>query len=303
MLFSEIYGSYFNVVAKIIEESLNNTLSDKRLYEIVNEKGFAESVMNIPNSLKSGEWGIMTSDLKTPIKNKPEMPLTTLQKRWLKALINDPRIKLFDISASDLNDVEPLYTNDMFEYFDKYSDGDDFENPDYIKNFRTIISAIKSKNKLVVRFISRHGKGCAVCVIPHRLEYSQKDDKFRLISVDSRNTYIINLSRITSCSIAGKYNANEDREEQRNIKTLVLNLTDDRMALERFMHHFSYLKKQTEQLSTKEYRITIEYDMEDETEILIRILSFGPLIRVVSPKSFIEKLKSRINKQISCELF
>lgn len=300
MLFSEVYGSYFNVVAKVIEQAIGGTLTDKNLYEIVSENAFSESVMNIPTALKSGEWKLITPEYKTPIKHKPTMPLTTLEKRWLKALLDDPRIKLFDVSAKGLKDVEPLYNRDTFVYFDKYGDGDDFENPEYIKNFRTILNAIKEKRKLTIRFKSHRGKVHTLCVIPHRLEYSQKDDKFRLIGVTSRDTLIINLARITKCSMSDKYRKFEDREEKRRLESLVLELTDERNALERFMHHFSYLKKETEKLDDKHYRITLEYDRDDETEILIRILSFGPLVKVVSPQSFINKLKNRINKQISC---
>ncbi|MGN0509761.1 MAG: WYL domain-containing protein [Ruminococcus sp.] len=301
MLFSEVYGSYFNVVAKVLEQAIDGTLTDKSLYEIVIKNAFSESVMNIPAALKSGEWKLITPEYKTPIKHKPTMPLTTLEKRWLKALLDDPRIKLFDVSAKGLEDVNPLYNRDTFAYFDKYSDGDDFENPEYIKNFRTILNAIKEKRKLAMRFKSHKGKGYTLCVIPHRLEYSQKDDKFRLIGVTSRDTLIINLARITKCTLSDKYSKFEDREEKRRLDTLVLELTDERKALERVMHHFSYLKKETEKLDEKHYRITLEYDRDDETEILIRILSFGPMVKVVSPQSFINKLKNRINKQISCE--
>lgn len=301
MLFSEVYGSYFNVVAKVLEQAIDGTLTDKSLYEIVIKNAFSESVMNIPAALKSGEWKLITPEYKTPIKHKPTMPLTTLEKRWLKALLDDPRIKLFDVNAKGLEDVNPLYNRDTFAYFDKYSDGDDFENPENIKNFRTILNAIKEKRKLAMRFKSHKGKGYTLCVIPHRLEYSQKDDKFRLIGVTSRDTLIINLARITKCTISDKYSEFEDREEKRRLDTLVLELTDERKALERVMHHFSYLKKETEKLDEKHYRITLEYDRDDETEILIRILSFGPMVKVVSPQSFINKLKNRINKQISCE--
>lgn len=239
--------------------------------------------MNIPTALKSGEWKLITPEYKTPIKHKPIMPLTTLEKRWLKALLDDPRIKLFDVSAKGLKDVEPLYNSDTFVYFDKYIDGDDFENPEYIKNFKTILNAVKEKRKLVIHFKSNKGKGYSVCVIPHKLEYSQKDDKFRLIGVTSRDTLIINLARITKCSMSDKYSKCEDREEKRRLDTLVLELTDERNSLERVMHHFSYLKKETERLDDKHYRITLEYDRDGETEILIRILLFGPMVKVISP--------------------
>lgn len=182
MLFSEVYGSYFNVVAKVIEQAIDGTLTDKNLYEIVSENAFSESVMNIPTALKSGEWKLITPEYNTPIKHKPTMPLTTLEKRWLKSLLDDPRIKLFDVSAKGLEDVETLYNRDTFVYFDKYSDGDDFENPEYIRNFRTILNAIKEKRKLIVRFKSHRGKVHTLCVIPHRLESMKKKKEISLLA-------------------------------------------------------------------------------------------------------------------------
>ena len=56
MLFSEIYGSYFNVVAAILSEASDGKLTDRRMTELVREKAFAESALTIPASLKSGTW-------------------------------------------------------------------------------------------------------------------------------------------------------------------------------------------------------------------------------------------------------
>ena len=54
MLFSEIYGSYFNVVAAVLSEAAENTLTTGKLTAIVQEKAFAESVLSIPAALQSG---------------------------------------------------------------------------------------------------------------------------------------------------------------------------------------------------------------------------------------------------------
>lgn len=44
---------------------------------------FAESGVSIPTAIKSGEWNLITEDMKTPIKNKPSMPITLLEKGGL----------------------------------------------------------------------------------------------------------------------------------------------------------------------------------------------------------------------------
>jgi len=46
MLFSEIYGSYFNVVAAVLSEASDGKLTDRRMTELVREKAFAESACN-----------------------------------------------------------------------------------------------------------------------------------------------------------------------------------------------------------------------------------------------------------------
>ena len=80
-------------------------------------------------------------------------------------------------------------------------------------------------------------------------------------------------------------------------RILVLELTDERNALERAMYHFSHLDKETERLDPTHYKITLFYEKEDETELLIRVLSFGPVLKVVFPDDFVKKLVERLEKQ------
>lgn len=126
MLFSEIYGSYFNVVAAVLSEASDGKLTDRRMTELVREKAFAESALAIPAALKSGTWPLLDQEYHSILHHKPTMPLTMLQKRWLKALLSDPRIALFDPDTTGLEDVDPLYAQDTFILFDQYADGDPY---------------------------------------------------------------------------------------------------------------------------------------------------------------------------------
>jgi len=45
------------------------------------------------------------------------------------------------------------------------------------------------------------------------------------------------------------------------------------------------------------YRILVTYNEEDETEMLIRLLSFGPVVKVRSPEDFVMKIRDRLIKQ------
>ena len=105
MLFSEVYGTYYNVLAAVLEKAVEGNLTRQGMLDIVREKGFEESILTIPDALESQTWPLITADYSTPLENVPTMPLTTLQKRWLKALLNDPRIRLFDPPIEGLEDV------------------------------------------------------------------------------------------------------------------------------------------------------------------------------------------------------
>ena len=77
---------------------------------------------------------------------------------------------------------------------------------------------------------------------------------------------------------------------------------DERNALERTMLHFAHFEKQVEKIGNKKYKVNIKYDSDDETEMVIRILAFGPLVEVIEPLDFRELIKNKLKKQLSCEL-
>lgn len=297
MLFSEIYGSYYNVVAAVLAEAAEGCLTECRLTELVREKAFAESVLTIPAALKSGDWPLLGKDLTPVLRHKPTMPLTTLQKRWLKALLLDPRIALFAPDAAGLEDVEPLYTPGTFVWFDRYADGDPYGDEDYIRHFQTVLHALREKRRLRIRFRGGTGARHQIVCIPYRLEYSAKDDKFRLLTADIRRDNVINLARVKSCQLLEEYDADSFRPPEKRLHELVLLLHDERNALERVLLHFSHFEKETRKLDERLYQIRLRYDQEDETELLIRVLSFGPVLEVKAPAEFIALIRERVNWQ------
>ena len=298
MLFSEIYGSYFNVVAAVLAEASAGTLTANRLTAIVQEKAFAESALSIPAALKSEDWPLLNSDLRSVLRHKPTMPLTLLQKRWLKALLSDPRIALFDPDMAGLEEVKPLYQQDTFVFFDRHADGDPFNDPAYIACFRTVLKAIREQRKLHIRFNDRTGARHSLECMPYRLEYSAKDDKFRLLATGKHRLNTINMARVRSCELLDKYDPKGITLPRERLEELTLILHDERNALERVLLHFSHFEKETLKLDDRLYQIKLRYDKEDETELLIRVLSFGPVLEVKAPDAFIRLMRNRIHKQI-----
>ena len=295
MLFHEVYGCYFAAAAKIIRLALAGGLRDADIEELVRKEAFAESVLSLPRALRE-TWPLLTPELGTPLRQVPDLPLTTLEKRWLKALMMDPRHRLFGLNLDGLEAVEPLFGPEMFDYFDRYQDGDPYDDAGYAQRFRAILAAIEGKKKLRVRYAGSRGtRGWDLS--PQRLVYSSRDDKFRLLAASEGRQMTLNLARMESC---------EPLEEPSDVwpqkaagkKRLTLEIVNERNALERAMLHFSHFEKETRREGDK-YRMSLRYDRDDEADMLIRVLSFGPMIRVISPEGFITQLRRRLRKQAS----
>ena len=90
----------------------------------------------------------------------------------------------------------------------------------------------------------------------------------------------------------------EFREPERHLEDLVFLLWDERNALERVLLHFSHFEKETVRLGDREYQVTLRYEIADETELLIRVLSFGPMLRVTAPQRFIRLIRERLEQQV-----
>ena len=268
MLFNELYSAYYNTVAALLKQAMDHPLSDSELSEIIHQHAFEESELYIRPALKDQRWQLIQTEGTTCLKKIPSMPLTTLQKQWLKAIGMDVRMRLFTEDTFDFPDVEPLFMPDDILIFDQYSDGDDYQSETYINNFRILLQAIR---------------------------------KFRLIGAGSYLGNTINLARIISCQPI-KENPPTDLRKRNPLKlrSVIFELVDQRNALERVLMHFAHFKKRVQKIDVNHYEATLFYDKEDETEIVIRILSFGPLLKVRAPAHFMNLIKQRLIDQRSC---
>lgn len=294
MLFHELYGSYYQAVGAILAEAVRGTLTRQRLQELVRTHGFGESLLSIPDGLTGERWRLLRRDLSTPLTHPPERPLSLLEKRWLRALLLDPRIRLFDVDETGLEGVEPLFRPEQFVYYDRFGDGDPYEDADYIARFRTVLTALREKRELELRYQSGK-RTLALTAAPRLLEYSEKDDCFRLTVSAARRDWVLRLSRLRACRLAGPDRGKPLRE--RRTKWLCFELRDERNALERVLLHVSHFEKETKRLDEQRYLVRLRYDSADETELLIRLLSFGPVLRVTEPEELVRQMRARIERQ------
>lgn len=297
MLFHEIFGLYYKAVAKIIEAALDGKLTDAQMRRIASETAFSESAVSIEAALKSRQWPLVRPDGSTPIQSAPKRPLTVLERRWLKAIALDPRVRLFgELEWED--DVEPLFRPGDIAVYDRYADGDPYDLPEYIGHFGKILTALREKRSLEIEYFTSRGEMRVFYCNPYRLEYSEKDDKFRLVTHGRGGGNRLNLARMKSVHLRNVNQAELIPPVRRRCE-YVIELVDERNALERAMLHFADLEKQTERIEGKRYRMTIWYDVEDETELVIRVLSFGPMLRAVAPERFVNQIRNRLERQMA----
>lgn len=306
MLFHEVYGSYYQAVAKILTKAVQGSLNRKDISNLVQKYAFAESWSSLTESLLKGDWPFLDEDLGTELLYEPGMPLTTLQKRWLKSMLADPRIRLF-LDPEDvpgLQETEPLFCQKDVYCFDRYADGDPYDDKAYIANFRRILTAIRQDRWLEITQKNRWGTEISQKVKPLYLEYSPRDDKFRLHSAGTEEhtwpgTIQINLSRILQCQITDHCGSAVLLPAQRQQAELIL--YDQRGLLDRFMRLFCWLEKKTVPMdpenNVQRYCVTLYYEKTDEPELVIRLLSMGPDIQILSPESLRQETLRRVRKQ------
>ena len=308
-LFSEIFGCYYRVVQEIVN---NAPLSEIEIQKIIRENGFAESCFYILPMLQELPFIEKKGDkYYSLLENKIKLPLTNIEKSWLKAISLDERFSLLskEFDGSLLDGISPLYDQKFFKYYDRYSDGDNFSDISYIRYFHKINKAMDNRN--VIKVIYRSPKNDKITIgyyIPLKFEFSSKDNKFRFYSARIRNGCVDDYVCLNMCRILDVRASNENFEGVLDLEKYIENFEmeepvivevyDKRNAIERFMVEFSSYKKYSEfDRLTNTCKTKIFYRKTEELEILIKLLSFGPVLRVLGPERFLRLFLYRVQKQ------
>ena len=166
-------------------------------------------------------------------------------------------------------------------------------------------------NRTLVKIVYQSPKREKVSIghyIPLKFEFSPKDDKFRFFATQIIKGKILgyvclNMGRILDVrssneTFNGKPNLEPHLEKFDYEESVVVEVYDDRNAIERFMVEFSTYRKNSEfDDNTQTCTTKIYYRKTDEIEVLIKLLSFGPTLKVLGPERFLKLFKYRIKKQ------
>ena len=313
-LFSELYSCYYQVLRHLLLNQNAITMQDIRAQII--EEGFEESMLSIIPKLESGTWNLFTKDGELYLsKLSPSFlePLSDLEKSYLKALLSDSRIGLFltQEQLEALNDmlasVTPLWKPEQLYYYDRFADGDPYDDETYRSHFRVLLHAQKKRQYVDIDYNAPSGKRVHHYYVPARLEYSVKNDKFRLLAFkhtggQAMRLELLNIARIqnvrtTEKTLASAVDLNALIQNSYYKEPLRLQIVNERNALERAMLHFANYEKNTVKIDENTYECLIYYNQNMETELLIEVLSFGPMLTVLGNEKFLDLLKARLERQ------
>ncbi len=310
-LFHEIYGQYFAIAERVLQQL---PMNKNEIQQVIEENGYGETLFHFADAFFNEEdaWHLVKKDkecYRSILHQLPKRPVTLLEKQWLKTILQDDKIALFLTEAeqiylsNQLQEVSVLFGPEDIEYYDQFQTDDRFHNTKYQRTIHLLIAGIQKKLYLEIEYQGLDNQVNVTHQIkPDKIEYSHKNNKFRLKAKrqTKKNKWencLLNISEIQTVRLLKQHFENNSVQSMVE-KSITCLLKDQRDTLERATFHFSNYRKVTQKLEGDAmYQLTIFYLAQDETELLIQILSFGPFLKVTAPNRFIQQIQYRLRKQ------
>ena len=301
-IFDEYYGRYYQVAESVLKNAIKKGLSPSEVRSLILEDGFEGTALSIDKDFVKN-WKMLERDEKglyhSVVKSVPHLSPTELEYRWLKTIGLDDKFGLFSDEPVCGEKLETLYERDMLVYFDRPSRGDDFKDERYISNFRCILSSISEKRMLEIEYEGKDGLNSnTITALPLKLDYSLKDDRFRLVIYRRHALNYLLLGKIISCRLGQDATGRDIDIGLFDDSELCFTLFDEHNALERIMLQLADYKKEVYRLNEGNYAVKLYYNKGDEGQIIGRILSFGPYVKVKSPDSVVRQIVQKVSEQL-----
>lgn len=330
-LFDEVKNRYFHIIFNVLNECKEG-ISKDHILKIVNEEEFQEKVIGkdfqtfeglLLNEYEDNEnFNLIeeeNSSYYPNIKGNPKLAvpvrLTNIEKMWLKNLLNEEFIQfvlsdntILKLKAA-LKDIEGANTSEIIENTNKsiLPDIEDLET--YKDNFKILIKAMVNGKVINYCNVDKWGNEyLGKRALPVRIEYSVKDQRFRasMYSLDDNRPIMVNIFSLSHIELEENEKNKLDREaairkvhESRYSKEpIVLEVTDKKAAMERCFMSFSEMERCSRCIGEDKYEMKLFYYIFEEEEIIRKILSLGPYVKVISPQRIREEVVKRIRRAI-----
>lgn len=317
VLFNRIYSIYYKTAITMLEEIRTGklkTLDDLNAY--LNQFPFFRKTGNKRINTRQDEftdsveglYKLKQNCITTPITHKIDFPLSNLEISFLKTAVTDPRFQLFlnddifnnlkkELQKDQFKNIEPLSTSENYLLFDQYKNGDKalYTNEKYKEIFRLILDAAGSGKKLKFAYIEDNTQKIKIA-IPEKIEYSQKDDRFRVV-IPCKNRPL-NIQNITECSYTDEEASKIKDRKLLQLKLSISDTTPEQYHKNLILREFSYFEKTCRQIDNTTYELTATFDKSDINEMVIRILKFGPCVKATEPQELVMLIKEKLTRQM-----
>ncbi len=306
-MYHEIYGKYYQIIFELLN---SKPKTEREINDYIREKGYEESFLYLDAERLVNDYHLFEKrgNVYYPKTiNKIPQVFTNEQKSWIFTMLFDEKSKLF-LSNNAINQYKEtlnddvLYTNEEYQYL--FQDKDvDIISPKFAGLFKIIQKAIADNMNLHLTFISSHKNYTHKLVAPMKIEYSMQDQKIRLIAIEYRNKQPKRMIRIRLSNVIGYRVVNRDAEidfeyfknKELSLEPLIIEVYPVLNGIERVFIELSNYKR--EAIYDKERNLSIMkiyYEKADEMDLVLKMLSFGKVVKVVSDGFIKEEVLRRL---------
>lgn len=310
-LFNDYKNRYYRCIQNIINQIYNGEKYDKKDIRKILHNAYLEEESILVNELVNKNFFKFEDDIvKLRIDYNIPIRLNDLELAYLKMFVEDDEFnkvlndEILEKLKKNLNDVQSLDYNKFWkrENIDKY--GDSLKNNEIRNNILILEEAIL--NNKYIKYSSKNRNGDIFenkIAYPYKIEYSIKNNKYRLIIFFDNRAIKINIDSITNIKILEERDVLEKEKIQiqdfiknrKNIgEPLVLKIEDNNNTLDRCFNLFSAYDKKYYYDTDNNLILNIYYHNFDEAEIVRDILSLGKSVIVLEPKKIRNKVVERI---------
>lgn len=267
------------------------------------------------------------------------IPLTDVETQWLQNILKHKlarafltpkeidyiesrltKANWFDIYDSSTVALLDQHSDDMLEQFysatiaREYDDAqNNYDDPDLGIIIRKMMQAICENKVVRILYKSQYDNVSQWEFVPYCLEYSKRDNRFRVKSVirnrktkkwikvrtfniDGISKFTLTNETVSECIIDSKVNLYNSKDGEK--KELDIFFSD--VCADQILTEFSCYKKTCVRWGNGRYRMTLTYYKEDYAEIVIRLLGYGSLISVwgEDDDEVVAQLKTRYQDQV-----
>ncbi|MCM1990243.1 WYL domain-containing protein [Oceanirhabdus seepicola] len=328
-LFHECKNRYFRLVFLILSLAKDG-LSKEQVIKLIDDGEYDEKVIGKDfktfqglllneyddkdnlNLLREKD-GLFYPSINHSTNQNIPVRFNVVEKQWMKRLIEEPMVKVLlgDTLVlkleEALNDVEGIGNIDMIER--TYTANNDV-SIDYSKfhdDFHTILEGIVQNKPIRYSNVDKWGRRYENKLsLPIRIEYSLKDDKFRIsmYSLEENRPIMVNLHTIEKVELVHDMKPNIDKQEVLKLlkenkyakEPIVIEVTDERGAMERCFMCFSGFERTSRFLGDNKYEIKLNYYTFEEDDVIRKLIALGPFVKVISPHRIIDVVVRKIKK-------